>query len=86
MTVTRKTARDIPLRKSTHGQSLSQADIWTTEEVVMNIDPAIWIKDDLGNFLDHWIIVRTDGLPILNGTPEEFEKQLRDLINGKEKN
>lgn len=49
----------------------------------MYIDPAIWIKDDLGNFLDHWIIVRTDGLPILNGTPEEFEKQLRDLIDGR---
>ena len=42
-------------------------------------DPAIWLKDDIGLFLDHWIIVRKDGTPVLNGTPEEFEKQLRDL-------
>ena len=28
---------------------------------------------DLELFLDHWIIVREDGLPILNGKPEDFE-------------
>lgn len=37
-------------------------------------------KDDLFWFLDHWIIVRSDGTPILNGTPEAFEKALRELL------
>jgi hypothetical protein len=37
-------------------------------------------QDDIYWFLDHWVIVREDGTPILNGTPEEFEKQLRELI------
>ena len=43
--------------------------------------------DDLYWFLDHWLITngRKNGDTILNGTPEEFEKQLRELINGKEK-
>lgn len=35
---------------------------------------------DLELFLDHWIIVRTDGLPILNGTPEDFELALKELV------
>jgi len=38
--------------------------------------------DDLYWFLDHWVIVRKDGESVLNETPEEFEKQLRDLIEG----
>jgi len=36
--------------------------------------------DDLTLLLDHWIIVRSDGTPILNGTPEDFEDALRTLI------
>ena len=36
--------------------------------------------DDLHWFLIHWIIVQKDGTPVLNGSPEEFEKQLRALI------
>ena len=44
-------------------------------------DPAIWIKDDIGLFLDHWLIERKDGDTVLNGKAEEFEKQLRDLIS-----
>lgn len=44
-------------------------------------EDGIWIKDDLGWFLDHWIIVRNDGTPVLNGTPEDFEKALRELMS-----
>lgn len=40
-------------------------------------------QDDIYWFLDHWVIVRKDGTPVLNGTPEEFEKQLRELINAR---
>jgi len=47
------------------------------------VDNTIWIKDDLGLFLDHWIIVRKDGTPILNGTPEQFEEALRKLMGQK---
>lgn len=36
--------------------------------------------DDLSLLLDHWIIVRSDGTPILNGTPEDFEQDLRVLF------
>ncbi len=36
--------------------------------------------DDLTLLLDHWIIVRSDGTPVLNGTPEDFEDALRDLL------
>ena len=36
--------------------------------------------DDLSLLLDHWIIVRNDGTPILNGTPEKFEKELREFL------
>ena len=39
--------------------------------------------DDLYWFLDHWLIVRKDGDTVLNGTPEEFEKQLRKLIDAR---
>ena len=49
--------------------SVEEDDIWT------------WTKDDLFWFLDHWIIVRSDGTPILNGTPEDFEKALRELMS-----
>lgn len=38
------------------------------------------IMDDIDILLDHWIIVRSDGLPILNGTPEEFEEALRRVV------
>lgn len=36
--------------------------------------------DDIDLLLDHYIIVRKDGTPVLNGKPEEFEKVLRELI------
>ena len=39
--------------------------------------------DDLYWFLDHWLIVRKDGTTVLNGLPEEFEKQLRELIDAR---
>ena len=35
---------------------------------------------DLSLLLDHWIIVRKDGTPVLNGTPEKFEKELREFL------
>ena len=28
--------------------------------------------DELSLLLDHWIIVRKDGTPVLNGKPEDF--------------
>jgi len=37
-------------------------------------------RDDLFWFLDKWLIPRKDGDTVLNGTAEEFEKQLRALI------
>ena len=37
--------------------------------------------DDIDFFLDHWIIVRNDGTPILNGKEQEFEQALRRLIS-----
>ena len=37
--------------------------------------------DDISLFLDHWLITRRDSSTILNGTPEEFEKQLRLLMH-----
>lgn len=39
-------------------------------------------QDDIERFTDHWIIVRKDGTPILNGTPEQFETALRAFIRG----
>ena len=36
--------------------------------------------DDIGLFLDHWLIARRDGDTILNGTPENFEESLRTLV------
>ena len=36
--------------------------------------------DDVYWFLDHWIIVQKDGTPVLNGSPEDFEKELRGLM------
>ena len=39
------------------------------------------MNDDLYWFLDHWIIVRPDGTPVLNGTPEAFESALRTVIS-----
>ena len=36
--------------------------------------------DDLSLLLDHWIIVRKDGTPVLNGKPEDFEDSLRLLL------
>lgn len=50
---------------------------WVDEE---EVDNTIWIKDDLGLFLDHWLIVRKDGTTVLNGTPEDFEQALRKLV------
>ena len=37
--------------------------------------------DDISLFADHWVIVRSDGTPILNGTPEQFESSLRELVD-----
>lgn len=43
--------------------------------------------DDIDLFLDHWIIIRPDGTPILNGRVEEFEEGLRTFIReNKEEN
>ena len=39
--------------------------------------------DNLFLFLDHWLITRKDGDTVLNGTPEDFEKQLRELIDAR---
>ena len=39
-----------------------------------------FVMDDLSLFLDHWVIVQRDGTPILNGTPEQFESDLRELL------
>ena len=36
--------------------------------------------DELSLLLDHWIIIRPDGTPVLNGNPEDFEVALRTLI------
>ena len=36
--------------------------------------------DELSLLLDHWIIFRTDGTPVLNGKPEDFEVSLRTLM------
>ena len=44
-------------------------------------DALLHKMDDVDFFIDHWIIVRKDGTPILNGREEEFEKSLRALIN-----
>ena len=38
-------------------------------------------NDDLHFFLDHWILVQRDGTPVLNGTPEKFEEELRKLLS-----
>jgi len=35
--------------------------------------------DDIALFADHWVIVRNDGTPVLNGSPEDFELSLRVL-------
>jgi len=37
--------------------------------------------DDIAIFADHWVIVRKDGTPVLNGSPEDFELSLRVLID-----
>lgn len=38
-------------------------------------------QDHIFWFVDHWIIVRKDGTPILNGTPEAFTESLRTFIS-----
>ena len=50
---------------------------------LVRVDREEKITEDLHWFLDHWVIVREDGTPVLNGTPEEFEKQLRELIDAR---
>jgi len=37
--------------------------------------------DDIALFADHWVIVRNDGTPVLNGSPEDLELSLRVLID-----
>lgn len=44
-------------------------------------DALLYKQDDIFFFLDHWIIVRKDGTPILNGTPEAFTESLRTFIS-----
>ena len=39
------------------------------------------LPDDIDIFVDHWIIVRKDGTPVLNGREEDFEQSLRRLIS-----
>ena len=36
--------------------------------------------NDISIFADSWVIVRRDGTPVLNGTPEQFEQSLRELV------
>ena len=36
---------------------------------------------DVFYFIDHWIIVRDDGTPVLNGKIEEFEAALKGFVN-----
>ena len=43
-------------------------------------DWEVRLMDDIGLFLDRWLIVRKDGTAVLNGHPNTFEKQLRGLI------
>ena len=38
-------------------------------------------NDDLFWFLDRWLITRSDGDTVLNGTPGQFEADLRDHIH-----
>ena len=40
-------------------------------------------REEMRWFLDHWLIVRKDGDTVLNGTAEEFEKQLGELLDGR---
>lgn len=47
--------------------------------IKINNDPRS--PDDIDFFLDHWIIVRKDGTPVLNGKEQEFEQALRRLIS-----
>ena len=52
----------------------------TYRYALVRVDREEKVAEDLHWFLDHWVVVREDGTPVLNGTPEEFEKQLRELI------
>ena len=47
-------------------------------------DALLQQMDDIYWFLDHWIIVRSDGTPILNGTPEQFEHALRVFMENRD--
>ena len=47
--------------------------------ITVNNDPRL--PDDIDMFLDHWIIVRKDGTPVLNGKEQEFEQALRRLVS-----
>lgn len=40
-------------------------------------------SDEVTRFVDHWIIVREDGKPMLNGTLGDFEQQLRELVDAR---
>lgn len=37
--------------------------------------------DDIALFADHWVSMRKDGTPVLNGSPEDFELSLRILLD-----
>ncbi len=36
-------------------------------------------ESDIDLFLDHWIIIRKDGTPVLNGNPEVFKAVLKEV-------
>jgi len=36
--------------------------------------------DDASLFADQWIVIRKDGTPVLNGSPQDFETSLRTLL------
>ncbi len=42
-------------------------------------------ESDIDLFLDHWIIIRKDGTPVLNGNPEVFEAALKELSDERAK-
>ena len=39
------------------------------------------LKRDISFFISRWITVRDDGVPVLDGTPEEFEKALKEFVD-----
>ena len=71
----------------------SDSDInWDELKKHAYIPPADWVRDhetrpehreEMRWFLDHWLIERKDGDTVLNGTAEEFEKQLGEFLDAR---